>query len=202
MILKGFAAGCCIGIGTVTYLLISNKLLGAFLFALGLFLICNYKLKLCTGMAGYLACKNNVIPKGILWATVGNILGAVTMFFLLTTWNPNIRDLASDVLAKKLSTPVASLFLSAVMCGVLIFFAVDLHNKNSEALFKALGIFLAVPCFIINGFDHCVVTVFYISSASSWDQLFKSVVVLFVVMSGNFIGSMLTYCLVNKNGGN
>lgn len=195
---KGFAAGCCIGIGTITYLLISNKLLGAFLFALGLFLICNYRLKLCTGMAGYLADQNSTISDGIIWAIIGNILGAASMFFILTLWNPSIRVLANDILERKLDNSFVELIISAFMCGALIFLAVDIYNTSKEPLFKAMSIFIAVPCFIINGFDHCIVTVFYVSSASSWHQLLMGSIVFLAVMSGNFLGSICTYYLIKK----
>ena len=58
-ILKTFflatCSGICIGIGGAVYLTLENKIVGAFLFTVGLFTILIFGFKLYTGMVGYLA---------------------------------------------------------------------------------------------------------------------------------------------------
>ena len=51
------AAGFCIGIGGIVFLMQDSKLAGAFLFAIGLLTILVFKFNLFTGMIGYLTEK-------------------------------------------------------------------------------------------------------------------------------------------------
>ena len=50
---KSLYSGLCIGLGGTAYLSCDNKILGAFLFGLGLFTILNFGFNLFTGKVGY-----------------------------------------------------------------------------------------------------------------------------------------------------
>ena len=194
----GVTAGICIGIGTITYLLITNKLLGAFVFAFGLFLVCTYELKLCTGMAGYLFSDKNT--NGFIAAAMGNVVGMSFMFCLAKLCNENIILAARKVFNTKLTMLPHQLFVSALFCGMLMFIAVDIYKFSAEdsMLQRLSGIFLAVPCFILNSFDHCVVTVFYIFTASTIIEVLQGLHIFAIVMIGNFVGAIIANILFDK----
>ena len=52
ILLRAVAAGIMISIGGTIYLTLENKMVGAFLFSIGLFAICAYGLNLYTGKIG------------------------------------------------------------------------------------------------------------------------------------------------------
>lgn len=53
-LLKGIYAGIMIAIGAVAYLAIPNKVVGAFIFSVGLLTVCMYGMNLYTGKIGYI----------------------------------------------------------------------------------------------------------------------------------------------------
>lgn len=53
-LLKGVYAGIMIAIGEVAYLVIPNKVVGAFIFSVGLLTVCMYGMNLYTGKIGYI----------------------------------------------------------------------------------------------------------------------------------------------------
>ena len=53
-IIKGFYAGVLISMGGIAYLAIPDKIIGAFIFSLGLLTVCLYSFNLYTGKVGYL----------------------------------------------------------------------------------------------------------------------------------------------------
>ena len=196
--LLGIGAGVCISLGTVTNLLISNKLLGAFVFAFGLFLVCTYNLKLCTGMAGYLFSTANT--EGFVAAAIGNVNGISLMYWILRCWNPKVEEFSYELLKSKMNLMPHQFFISAMLCGMLMFLAVDIYKYGPEdsMMHRLFGLFLAVPCFVLNGFDHCIVTMFYINSATSIEEVVIGLQIFSTVMLGNFIGAILAYLLFNK----
>lgn len=195
--LQGVAAGMCIGLGTITYLMCTNKLLGAFVFAFGLFLVCGYKLKLCTGMAGYLINKS-VDTSGFVLATVGNVNGITLMYLLSVLWNPELRTISTQILESKIAMMPYQTFISALFCGMLVFIAVDGYKHSAHVAFGVLHIFIAVPIFIINGFDHCVVSMYYVLGATTLQQGLMGLQFFGVAMVGNFIGAIIANLLFQR----
>ncbi len=195
--LQGVAAGMCIGLGTITYLLIPNKLLGAFIFAFGLFIVCGYKLKLCTGMAGYLINKS-VDTSGFVPACIGNINGIALVYILSILWKPELRPISTQILESKILLMPYQTFISALFCGMLMFLAVDGYRHSAHTLLSVLSIFIAVPIFIINGFDHCVVSMYYVLGATSIEQGVVGLQFFAVAMIGNFIGALLANLLFQR----
>ena len=56
---KSIAAGAAIGIGSTIFLSVENKIVGALLFSLGLFLVCSFGMFLFTGKIGYVISNKN-----------------------------------------------------------------------------------------------------------------------------------------------
>lgn len=188
-IVKAFDAGFLIGIATITYLQIENKYLGAFLFGIGLLVICCYQLKLCTGMFGYVFERAD---EDLIGATLGNVIGILTAFICIRVVNPNIVEAAHNVLLTKLDKSLPQMFLSGIFCGILIFLAVDIFSYGASSFTKALGIFTCVPVFVLNSFDHGVVTMFYVCAASTKMEVLQGILRVLIVLLGNFVGALVT----------
>ena len=56
--LYAIMAGAFISMGGVVFLSLDNKIVGAFMFSLGLFAVCTLKYNLFTGKVGYLFCND------------------------------------------------------------------------------------------------------------------------------------------------
>ena len=193
---QGVAAGVCIGIGTITNLISSNKYVGALLFSIGLYLVCCYQLKLCTGMAGYVLSSSS--PVDLTVAAIGNVVGISFTYILAVLWNPLVRNMSEVVLFEKLDRQPYQIFISAIFCGMLMFLAVDRFKKSQHPVTKLLGIFLCIPCFVLNGFDHCVVNMFYVLSSESLQVGIFGLIMFGISMLGNFIGAIFAWVLFQK----
>ena len=53
-LIKGIYAGFMIGVGAIAFLSVSDKVLGSFLFSIGLLTVCMYGMNLYTGKIGYI----------------------------------------------------------------------------------------------------------------------------------------------------
>ena len=76
-------SGIMIGVGGTVYLLVENKILGAFLFSFGLFTIFQYGFTLFTGKVGYIPENKPVYIKEVAITLLGNIVGTGLAAFLL-----------------------------------------------------------------------------------------------------------------------
>lgn len=178
---KSILAGILIGLGGTVYLSCPIKELGAALFSVGLIAVVLLECNLYTGKVGY-ASKPSEIPT-LAVMCLRNFAGAALMgvaaHFLLS-------DTAAvlQLVQKKLETGLIEVFVKAVMCGVMIYLAVELYKKSTQP-------FLITPpimIFILCGFEHCVADVFYFAAAG----VFGLDVVIFTVVCilGNAVGSI------------
>ena len=90
--IKSIYSGLCIGLGGTVYLSCDNKILGSFLFGLGLFTILNFGFNLFTGKVGYFV--NNKINYwsflGIVW--LGNFIGTFVFAKLMAATRYSLMD--------------------------------------------------------------------------------------------------------------
>lgn len=170
MIIKSILGGIAIAIGAYINLQHSG-IIGALFFSIGLYLICHFNLNLYTGKVGYTGIIKN-LP--ILF---GNFLGSLIMLCY-----PNNQ--AQIIMTNKLAIPLYISFLNAIICGILIYAAVDCFKQNKEYM-----ILLCVPAFILFGAEHCIADICYIISA----RLFtiQSLIFIIVIILGNSIGSII-----------
>ena len=85
MIKRGITAGYLIGLCSYVYSICENKIVGAFLFGLGLLTICTFKLNLFTGMVGESKLKD--ISRCVL-IFIANVLGMLfaIILFKIAPW--------------------------------------------------------------------------------------------------------------------
>ncbi|MGN1345878.1 MAG: formate/nitrite transporter family protein [Eubacteriales bacterium] len=191
-IFEGMAAGMLIGIGGAVFCACENKVVGAVLFTVALLSICLMGLQLFTGKVGFLVASHTKADLvSLAGCLIGNALGtllcAITVYF---GRNPlSVR--AAELVAAKLQLTFPEVFLSAVLCGILMYTAVYCYKvKNTPA-----AIFFCVPVFILSGFEHSIADMFYFFAALSFTP--ASFVFLLTVVLGNSVGGMLIPALVH-----
>ncbi len=189
MFISSSASGICIGIGATAYLLCSSKLLGAFLFVVGLCTVLLYGFKLFTGMVGYLIDNKPMYILTLLVVWLGNFLGTFVTACVLkfTRLSEALSATAGNVVAAKLADSHLSLLILGVFCGILMFLGVDSYKKYSLSK-DFTAIFMSVMCvvvFIVAGFEHCVADMYYFAVAG---RLLEGLPAIAVITLGNTLG--------------
>ena len=163
-LIAAFLAGVSISIGGFVFLMTENRYLGALLFSVGLFLVCTMNMDLFTGKICYLfQGELFTIPRmAAIW--LGNLAGAFLMGKAAAFAQPSVIERVTGMCENKLAEGWRLLPL-AVLCNVMIYFAVESYKNNSHELGKYLGLVLGVVVFIVCGFEHCVANMFYFSAA-------------------------------------
>lgn len=182
----GLIAGMMISIGGAAYLACENKYVGSVLFCVALFCICIKSYSLYTGKIGYLLSKHS---KGdiatMLIGLIGNVIATVAIGYLIAAAIPNIATGAETVCQAKLTQQLWQTFVRAVLCGVLVYLAVDIFRENKSPL----GILLCIPAFIVSGFEHSIADIFYFSAYGKAGL--SGVWFILTVLVGNSIGALI-----------
>ena len=187
------AAGFCIGIGGIVFLMQDSKLAGAFLFAIGLLTILVFKFNLFTGMIGYLTenlgKKNWIYVLTVVVVWVGNFIGTACAALLAkaTRLADGIVTKCDAMVLTKLSDSWYSLIILGVFCGILMFIAVDTYKKNIEKkdFLCVVATFMGVMVFILAGFEHSIADMFYFTLSG---KVLESLGSLGLITLGNAIG--------------
>ena len=162
LFLSALFAGMAIGIGGTVFLSVNHSVVGAVLFAVGLYAICAHGLHLFTGKVGYVIDEGPgyIAPLAVIW--VGNYAGtALTALAVRASRIAAIAERAASMCAVKLGDNLLSLLVLAVFCGLLMFIAVDGYKRTKHPLI----LLMCVSAFILCGFEHCVANMFYFSVA-------------------------------------
>ena len=189
-LIKGIFAGVMIAIGGIAYLSIEDKIVGSFIFSLGLFTVCVYSMNLYTGKIGYIVGNKISYLWELLLSIIGNFIGASTVGFIMnyTRFN-SLSAKALTISLSKINDSVISIFILSIFCGILMFIAVNNYRKEHNEIGKYIGIFMCVMGFILCGFEHCVANIFYFSFAGIWT--FKAFCYLLIMILGNSVGSII-----------
>ena len=190
ILVRAILAGVMISIGGTIFLTCESKLLGAFLFSIGLYAICAFGLNLYTGKIGYVIDNKPkyLIELGI--TLIGNLIGTIGCGYLLflTRQGDKLRGVASAICETKLNDNLLSIFILAIFCGIIMYLAVDLFKRLTD-FGRYMGIFMGITVFILAGFEHCVANMYYFSAANMWS--WKTVLYVLVMIAGNSVGSIL-----------
>ena len=196
-LIKSIFAGIMIGIAGTVYLRVDNNLFGAFLFSIGLLVICMYGMNLFTGKVGYVLINEFNYIYELLITIVGNFIGTflVARLVLLTRFK-SISDKAVDLVNLKLNDNLLSIFILSMLCGILMYIAVNNYKKINNEIGKYSCIFMCVMVFILSGFEHSIANMYYISVANLLSL--KSLLYILVMLLGNSIGSILIALYYNR----
>ena len=181
MFVKSIFAGVFISIGCIAYLNNQN-IIGAFVFSVGLLLVLLHSSKLCTGMFGFIENK----PLDVIFALIGNVLGTMIVGMIYKE-NKVISETALTVMQNKFSHSYLYIFLSAVLCGVLIYSAVIAYKVHKNVIMTIMF----VATFIAMGADHCIANSFYIIVSNNLQDLY--LLKFFLCVVGNAVGSYGLY---------
>lgn len=198
---KAITSGIMIAMGVFAFLSCDVKYVGAFLFSLGLFCVCEYKLNLFTGMIGYAV--ENTKANGskaildLLKVLLFNIIGiAGTCVFLSFTAGQDVIDKATNIVETSVTLNLMQLLIKSIMCGIIMLIAVDRY-KNCNGMAKYIAVFVGIPVFILSGYYHSIAYVGYLTLGICGGNLSnnvtapKIIVVILLAVIGNAIGSIL-----------
>ena len=185
-------AGIMISIGGTVYLACESKLLGAFLFAVGLMAICVYQMSLFTGKIGYIFQNKPSYTLDCLVIWIGNFCGTLLSGIAVAFAKPNLSLSAAELVSKKLEQNPVTTIILGIFCGILMYIAVDNFRTNDHKFAKYLGIFICVPVFILAGFEHSIADMFYFALTPDVALLsLKGITFIAYVSIGNLIGSWI-----------
>ena len=190
-------AGVCVGLGGMVFLMSDNRVIGAALFAIGLFVICTFGLHLFTGKVCYVFQNSRGYAAQLLLIWVGNLIGTGVLAGLasLTRNAPAMAEKAAALCQVKLGDSLSSLFFLGILCNIFIYIAVEGFNKNPHELGKYLSILFGVMVFILSGTEHCVADMFYFWMAGLWSG--RALLCVLVISLGNAVGG-IGFCLLRE----
>lgn len=180
MFISSMRAGMFIALGCLLYLHIADKTLAAFLFSLGLLSVGLTGSLLYTGQVHKLVehtPRRTVRELPVIWA--GNIAGVWLTFAVAALLSPQVQQAALALAEKKLAAAPQTVFLQAVLCGILMTMA----TRVSSPKYVTIG---CVAAFILAGFNHCIADSFYFAAC-----LPESIPYLVLITAGNTLGGLL-----------
>ena len=130
---------------------------------------------------------------------IGNFIGSITIGYLIrvTSLYASLDETIMTIVINKTNinqSNLLSLFILSLLCGILVFLSVELYKREIHPLFKVVGIFLFISCFVICGFEHCIANMFYFALSNSYFVYpLGSFLNLLIVTIGNSIGAILLY---------
>lgn len=192
--IRGILAGICIGIGGWVFVKTReaglSTVTAAFLFSVGLVLVCTFGFFLYTGKICYLP-QQIKDKKGLTYSIelvlglIGNYIGATILGIILR----NIFTMPSfvtDMVNVRLNYEFWELIFLGFGCGMLIYFAVEGFLKISNPVGKYLVLIFCVGSFIVCGFEHCVADMLYFAIAGV-----VRIDVLLLIALGNSLGGII-----------
>ena len=188
-------SGIAVGIAGWGYLACTN-IIGAVLFSFGLLTVVNYKLKLYTGTAGFVALRDEngksrwlkAIGE-LLFILAGNIFGCLLVSLFARLSPIELGAAAQKILAARLEIGALRAGLLAVGCGFIMTTVVTFAREG-----KPLALLFGVPLFINCGFPHCLADAFYyltVPVSYTGAHLAELAVLYPCLVIGNFIGCNL-----------
>ncbi len=199
--LMGVFAGVVIGIGGGAFLYAIatiesgwGRLVGGFLFALGMYVIISFHMRLFTGMIGeipVMGVKNMWrLPVCLLCNTLGVFLSAFLIQYSPIAEIVELR--AAGLIESKLSASNWgwNAVCSGTLCGILINISVwSAKQAPKRGLSASFGVILPIIVFAFCGFDHSVANMlyFYYLGEFSW----RVVGYALLAVLGNIIGGVM-----------
>ena len=133
-------AGISIGLGGLVFLAVDNRVAGAALFTIGLFVVCTFGLHLFTGKVCY-ALENDrafALALPVIW--LGNLCGTgLTAGCARLTRAAGLAEKAAALCQVKTDDSLLSLFFLGLLCNVFIYLAVEGYRSNPHELGKYLS---------------------------------------------------------------
>lgn len=187
-LISGFFAGMMISIGGAVFLACYQqyKVIGALFFCVGLLTVCWKGFSLYTGKIGGVIQNHSKEDISILLlGLLGNFIATVVFGYMIAFAVPDLKDVAYALCTAKLQQSLGAAFLRGLLCGILIYIAVDIYKNHKTTL----GVIFAVPAFILSGYEHSIADMFYF--ATSHIVSADAFVFILTIVIGNSVGGLL-----------
>ena len=195
--LRAVAAGIMITLAAIINLNCADRVLGAFLFSIGLMSVVVYKLPLFTGYVGDLlpAIREKQFWKYVVnmwWVLFNNTIGCMLAagLYKCSGQAAAIEERATALIDGK-PTGFGDLFMAGLFCGILIYVAV----KSQDKIYKPFLVILAVMGFILSGQEHSIADIGYCLLRKG--MLSYRLTLVGPVLLGNLVGAELMGVLRN-----
>jgi formate/nitrite transporter FocA (FNT family) len=190
LIIRSIVAGLLISLAGVIYLNCTDKIVGSCLFSIGLIAVILLNTNLYTGKVGYVDSKSKFFDVLIILG-----INSLTAFIAGCMYQLNMGP--SEIWeATKLVKPWHRVFWDGLICGVLIYLAVELYKRSKNLL----TVVLPVMGFILGGAEHSIADCFYIGAGANWS--FKTLGYISLIIVGNGLGSFIFHTLCKWEGNN
>ncbi len=153
-----------------------NKLIGAFLFPIGLSMVVVTGAELFTGKClMVMETINGTKPgsdliKDLVRFYIGNFVGSLLAAFLADTAGiSKAVDVISGATAK-CSLGITETIVKGVLCNILVCTAVYMSQKETSAAKKILTVYLPVIIFVLCGFEHSIADMYFLPVAYMTDR--------------------------------
>ncbi len=183
-IIDSILAGICISIGGVAFLKVGD-IIGAILFSFGLITVVCYKMKLYTGVSGFVETKKDWIELPVI--IIGNIVGCAFVAAAIKSAAPELIDKAQSIVEARIEKGFWNVTLLAVFCGFIMTTVVNFARQKIW-----LPLLFGIPLFIMCGFVHSIADAFYYNLAltpTEWTG--QAIIIYLASIIGNFIGCNL-----------
>lgn len=181
MFVKSIYAGFMIGVGGMVYLSVENKVVGSLLFSFGLLTIVTQGFYLYTGKIGFVQKVTELFDMAVI--VIGNYMGTFLAALLCRMAQLPIGSV--ELVNKKLGNRMCSVFILSMLCGVMMYLAIDNFNKTKNIVF----IIAPVMIFILSGLEHSVANMFYFHLAGAYDG--RAFCYLIIMVVGNGVGAKI-----------
>ena len=183
---KSMQAGLAISIGGIAFLSVGGGALGAFLFSIGLILVCTRGMSLFTGKLCYVT--GWASAREVLLILTGNLIAAGGVGLVISRVKPILAYSAKEICENKLDEGLLVIPLG-MLCNIMIYFAVDAMKTLKSAGISVFIIVLCVMIFITCGFEHSIANAFYFAAGGS---LFTAAGINYLCLNiiGNAIGGI------------
>lgn len=190
-------AGIVVGIASTINLaqtFAGQKELGAFLFSCGLLLVCVKPVKLYTGKVGYAFDNKPIFIVDLLVMILGNAIGAALIASIVRLANVTPAIEMSYLFAEqKLEKEWYEFLGLSIMCGVMMYLAVEGYKKVPNDFAKVILVILCAMIFLLAGFEHSIADIYYFMLSGTFEL--KALLYIFIAIIGNAIGSIGLYGL-------
>lgn len=224
LLVQGILAGIYISLGAIGFLKLSGAtsdpgigfFLGALVFPVGIIAIILMQAELFTSDSMVMIAvyarrtKMHKILRILLLILIANFIGGIATAFMTKAsgiFNENVMNLVIEKALHKVQLPFGQLFVSSILCNIIVSTGVCLAYSCREEISKVVVVWLAITVFVLSGTEHVVANAFYLSIAylgGAKITLMEIANNLSVAAIGNFIGggilvSGINYLLAYKD---
>jgi formate/nitrite transporter len=213
-------AGAFIAFGAAFYTVVTHdselsygltKLVGGFVFCIGLILVVVAGAELFTGnnllVMAWADRKISLKQLFNNWTVVyiGNLIGSLFVVYLVYSsghWEMNAGNVGKKAVMIALAKTERSgieLFFSGILCNILVCLAVWLSFAGRSVVDKILSILFPITAFVAMGFEHSVANMYFIPAgmlAGKGPDITGFISNLVPVTLGNIVGGGLLVALV------